>query len=114
VRVAFKPEFLNRLDDVVLFDPLSIDEIGHIVELQVAALAARLRDRRLTLEVTEKAREWLALEGYDPAYGARPLRRLVQREIGDRLARSLLSGEVHDGQTVVVDRAGDALTVIAG
>jgi ATP-dependent Clp protease ATP-binding subunit ClpB len=114
VRVAFKPEFLNRLDDVVLFDPLSIDEIGHIVELQVAALAARLRDRRLTLEVTEKAREWLALEGYDPAYGARPLRRLVQREIGDRLARSLLSGEVHDGQTVVVDRAGDALTVVAG
>ncbi|WP_273653246.1 ATP-dependent chaperone ClpB [Cellulomonas fimi] len=111
VRTAFKPEFLNRLDDVVLFDPLSLDEIGHIVELQVAALARRLADRRLTLDVTPAAREWLALEGYDPAYGARPLRRLVQREIGDRLARSLLSGEVHDGQTVRVDRDGDTLTV---
>ncbi|MEN0130540.1 MAG: ATP-dependent chaperone ClpB [Brevundimonas sp.] len=112
VRSSFKPEFLNRLDDVVLFDPLSLDEIGHIVELQVAALAARLRDRRLTLQVTPDAREWLALEGFDPAYGARPLRRLVQREIGDRLARALLSGEVRDGQTVVVDREGEALTVV--
>ncbi|QHT57242.1 ATP-dependent chaperone ClpB [Cellulomonas sp. H30R-01] len=111
VRTAFKPEFLNRLDDVVLFDPLSLDEIGHIVELQVASLARRLADRRLTLDVTPAAREWLALEGYDPAYGARPLRRLVQREIGDRLARSLLAGEVHDGQTVRVDRDGDTLTV---
>ncbi|MDC7121928.1 ATP-dependent chaperone ClpB [Cellulomonas fimi] len=111
VRTAFKPEFLNRLDDVVLFDPLSLDEIGHIVELQVASLARRLADRRLTLDVTPAAREWLALEGYDPAYGARPLRRLVQREIGDRLARSLLAGDVHDGQTVRVDRDGDTLTV---
>jgi len=107
VRAAFKPEFLNRLDDVVLFDPLSLDEIGQIVDLQVAALATRLGDRRLTLEVTPAAREWLALEGYDPAYGARPLRRLVQREIGDRLARRLLAGEVHDGETVVVDRVPD-------
>ncbi|MFC4616882.1 ATP-dependent chaperone ClpB [Cellulomonas algicola] len=111
VRTAFKPEFLNRLDDVVLFDPLSLDEIGHIVELQVASLGRRLADRRLTLDVTPAAREWLALEGYDPAYGARPLRRLVQREIGDRLARSLLAGDVHDGQTVRVDRDGDTLTV---
>lgn len=108
VRTAFKPEFLNRLDDVVLFDPLSLDEIGQIVELQVAALAARLADRRLTLEVTPAARQWLALEGYDPAYGARPLRRLVQREIGDQLARRLLAGEVHDGQTVEVDVNADA------
>jgi len=104
VRSAFKPEFLNRLDDIVLFDALSIEEIGQIVELQVAALARRLADRRLTLDVTPAAREWLALEGYDPAYGARPLRRLVQKEIGDRLARSLLAGQVHDGDTVVVDR----------
>lgn len=111
VRAAFKPEFLNRLDDVVLFDALSIDELGHIVELQVASLARRLEGRRLTLDVTTAAREWLALEGYDPAYGARPLRRLVQREIGDRLARRLLAGEVHDGDTVRVDRGPDGLTV---
>ena len=96
---------------MVLFDPLSLDELGHIVELQVAALASRLADRRLTLEVSPAAREWLALEGYDPAYGARPLRRLVQREIGDRLARQILAGEVHDGDTVVVDRGEDGLVV---
>ena len=106
VRAAFKPEFLNRLDDVVVFDSLTLDELGHIVELQVGAFAKRLEDRRITLDVTEAAREWLALEGFDPAYGARPLRRLVQREIGDRLARLLLTGEVSDGDTVVVDRAG--------
>ena len=111
VRSSFKPEFLNRLDDVVLFDPLSLDELGHIVELQVAALANRLKDRRLTLEVSPAAREWLALEGYDPAYGARPLRRLVQREIGDRLARLILAGQIHDGDTVVVDRGEDGLVV---
>jgi ATP-dependent Clp protease ATP-binding subunit ClpB len=104
VRTAFKPEFLNRLDDVVMFDPLNLDELGRIVDLNVDALAARLADRRVTLDVTDAAREWLALEGFDPAYGARPLRRLVQREIGDRLARMLLAGEVSDGDRVVVDR----------
>lgn len=107
VRAAFKPEFLNRLDDVVVFDPLSLDELSRIVELQVARLAARLEERRLTLEVTPAAREWLALEGFDPDYGARPLRRLVQREIGDRLARMLLAGEVSGGGRVVVDRPAD-------
>src|SRR5450830_1340023 len=107
VHAAFKPEFLNRLDDVVLFDPLSLDELSRIVEIQVKALAARLTDRRLTLDVTPAAREWLAIEGFDPAYGARPLRRLVQREIGDRLARMLLGGEVRDGDTVRVDRSAD-------
>lgn len=107
VRASFKPEFLNRLDDVVIFDPLNITELGRIVEIQVAALAARLADRRITLDVSEQAREWLALEGFDPAYGARPLRRLVQREIGDRLARLLLAGQVPDGATVRVDRASD-------
>jgi ATP-dependent Clp protease ATP-binding subunit ClpB len=114
VRAEFKPEFLNRLDDIVLFDALSLGEIGRIVDLQVAALARRLAERRLTLDVTPAAREWLSLEGYDPAYGARPLRRLVQKEIGDRLARGLLSGDVHDGDTVLVDRddAG-TLTVAA-
>jgi ATP-dependent Clp protease ATP-binding subunit ClpB len=103
VRMAFKPEFLNRLDDVVVFDALSMDELSQIVELQVAALGRRLAERRLTLEVTPAAREWLALTGYDPAYGARPLRRLVQREIGDRLAKALLSGEIRDGDHVLVD-----------
>ncbi|MFL6080037.1 MAG: AAA family ATPase, partial [Ornithinibacter sp.] len=103
VRQAFKPEFLNRLDEVVVFDPLSTDELARIVDLQVRALATRLHDRRISLEVTDTAKAWLAEQGYDPAYGARPLRRLVQREIGDRLARALLAGDVRDGDTVVVD-----------
>jgi ATP-dependent Clp protease ATP-binding subunit ClpB len=103
VRSAFKPEFLNRLDDMVVFDPLGTAELGRIVDLQVARLAARLADRRLTLDVTPGARDWLAIAGYDPAYGARPLRRLVQSAIGDKLARKLLAGEVRDGDRVVVD-----------
>jgi ATP-dependent Clp protease ATP-binding subunit ClpB len=113
VRAAFKPEFLNRLDEVVIFDALTTEDLARIVDLQVQALAARLRDRRISLEVTDAAREWLALTGYDPAYGARPLRRLVQREIGDRLARALLSGEIRDGDTTVVDRdsEGDMLVL---
>ncbi|WP_413248655.1 ATP-dependent chaperone ClpB [Sinomonas flava] len=105
VNSSFKPEFLNRLDEVIMFDALSVDELARIVELQVASLQARLQERRLTLEVTDGARAWLAMSGYDPAYGARPLRRLVQREIGDRLARELLAGDVADGDTVVVDVA---------
>ncbi|GLB69356.1 ATP-dependent chaperone ClpB [Arthrobacter mangrovi] len=104
VHASFKPEFLNRLDDVIMFDPLSIEDLSRIVDLQVQSLAARLSERRLTLEVTDAAREWLALTGFDPAYGARPLRRLVQREIGDRLARGLLAGSIVDGDTVLVDR----------
>ncbi len=103
VRAAFKPEFLNRLDEVVLFDALGIEELAAIVDLQVQALAARLASRRIALDVTPAAREWLALTGFDPAYGARPLRRLVQSAIGDALARSLLAGEVADGDTVTVD-----------
>ncbi|GAA3703646.1 ATP-dependent chaperone ClpB [Zhihengliuella alba] len=103
VNGSFKPEFLNRLDDVIMFDPLSLEELGRIVDLQVAALARRLAERRLTLDVTDAAREWLALTGFDPAYGARPLRRLVQREIGDRLARELLGGGIADGDEVLVD-----------
>jgi ATP-dependent Clp protease ATP-binding subunit ClpB len=104
VRAAFKPEFLNRLDDIVMFDPLSLGDLGSIVDLQVASFAKRLADRRISLEVTQAAREWLAEQGFDPAYGARPLRRLVQREIGDRLAKQLLAGAITDGSTVVVDR----------
>ena len=103
VHANFRPEFLNRLDDVVIFDPLSLDELSRIVDLQVRALGERLRDRRLDLEVSAAAGEWLALTGFDLAYGARPLRRLVQREIGDRLARGILSGEIVDGDTVAVD-----------
>src|SRR5450631_2806383 len=112
VHVTFKPEFLNRLDDVVIFDPLSTEDLARIVELQVTMLAKRLEDRRITLEVTPEAREWLAITGYDPAYGARPLRRLVQREIGDRLARALLEGVVRDGGTMVVDRDPDSDTLV--
>jgi ATP-dependent Clp protease ATP-binding subunit ClpB len=108
VKMSFKPEFLNRLDEIVTFDALGTDELAHIVDLQVDALARRLQTRRIALEVTPAAREWLALTGWDPAYGARPLRRLVQQAIGDRLARSLLAGEVRDGETVVVDRRADA------
>ena len=104
VQASFKPEFLNRLDDIIIFEALSKEELGEIVEIQLARIAQRLTDRRLSLEVTNAARSWLADEGYDPAYGARPLRRLVQREIGDRLARMLLAGEVLDGQKVVVDK----------
>jgi ATP-dependent Clp protease ATP-binding subunit ClpB len=115
VRATFKPEFLNRLDDIILFDPLTTEELAEIVDLQVATLARRLAERRLTLHVTPAAREWLALTGFDPVYGARPLRRLVQSAIGDQLARALLAGDILDGDTVRVDRdpSVDALTVTA-
>ncbi|WYB31363.1 ATP-dependent chaperone ClpB [Streptomyces sp. SM1P] len=111
VRASFKPEFINRLDDLVVFSALSGDELAHIAGLQIGRLAARLADRRLTLDVTPEALAWLAQEGNDPAYGARPLRRLIQTAIGDRLAKEILSGEVRDGDTVRVDRAEDGLIV---
>ncbi|MFE9567335.1 ATP-dependent chaperone ClpB [Streptomyces sp. NPDC006692] len=111
VRASFKPEFLNRLDDLVVFSALTKDELSHIAELQIARLAKRLADRRLTLEVTPAALEWLAEEGNDPAYGARPLRRLIQTAIGDRLAKEILAGEIKDGDTVRVDRFGEGLIV---
>lgn len=106
VHAHFKPEFINRLDDLIVFDPLTRDELAHIVDIQVKAVADRLTERRITLDVTKSAREWLADRGYDPAFGARPLRRLVQSEVGDQLARMLLSGAVHDGDTVLVDQTG--------
>ncbi|MDT8910607.1 ATP-dependent chaperone ClpB [Amycolatopsis sp. PS_44_ISF1] len=105
VQRHFKPEFLNRLDDIVVFHALGTEQLTSIVDIQVARLAARLAQRRLHLEVTDGAREWLALNGFDPIYGARPLRRLVQSAIGDQLARKLLAGEVRDGDTVRVDLA---------
>ncbi|PFG30293.1 ATP-dependent Clp protease ATP-binding subunit [Paramicrobacterium agarici] len=113
VRQAFKPEFVNRLDDIVVFSALSQDELGEIVELYIERLQSRLGERRLVLAVTPDARSWLADRGYDPIYGARPLRRLMQKEIDDRLATALLAGEVHDGDTVRVDfdAAGDHLIV---
>jgi ATP-dependent Clp protease ATP-binding subunit ClpB len=115
VRATFKPEFLNRLDDIILFDPLSTEELTKIVDLQITRLAKRLGDRRLTLTVSPAAKEWLAVTGFDPVFGARPLRRLIQSAIGDKLARKLLAGEILDGQEVLVDvdEASDSLTVIA-
>ncbi|MFF1606211.1 ATP-dependent chaperone ClpB [Amycolatopsis sp. NPDC058278] len=115
VQRQFKPEFLNRLDDIVVFHSLGTEQLTSIVDIQIARLAKRLAQRRLNLEVTDGAREWLALNGFDPIYGARPLRRLVQSAIGDKLAKELLSGGIRDGDTVRVDgpelEAGDALTV---
>ena len=116
VRRAFKPEFLNRLDETLIFDPLSQDDLARIVDLQVEDMARRLASRRITLDVSEPAKGWLTRVGYDPAYGARPLRRTVQREIGDRLATLLLSGDVEDGDRVRVDVSEDlsGLTVTSG
>jgi len=113
VRATFKPEFLNRLDDIILFDPLTTEELTQIVDLQMSMLARRLSDRRLTLEVSPAAKEWMAVTGFDPVFGARPLRRLIQTAIGDKLARKLLAGEIVDGDEVVVDvdDAADSLTV---
>ena len=112
VRQSFKPEFLNRLDDVVMFQPLDRTELAQIVDLQVQALDERLASRRISLEVTPDARTWLADHGFDPIYGARPLRRLVQKEIGDQLARAILSGEVRDGDSVTVDVLDDGLVLV--
>jgi ATP-dependent Clp protease ATP-binding subunit ClpB len=111
VRQAFKPEFINRLDDIVVFAPLTTDDLGQIVSLYVDRLAKRLGDRRLELAVTPDARAWLAERGFDPIYGARPLRRLMQHEIDDKLARALLAGEIADGDTVKVDFENDGLKV---
>ena len=111
VQAAFKPEFLNRLDDIVVFSALSVEELRRIARLQVGRLAERLKERRLELDVTDEALDWLAKQGYDEAYGARPLRRLVQTAIGDRLAKEILAGSVRDGDTIRVDTAGDGLSV---
>ncbi|MGX0629445.1 ATP-dependent Clp protease ATP-binding subunit ClpB [Corynebacterium afermentans] len=115
VKHHFKPEFINRLDDVVVFDPLSQDQLVGIVDIQLEGLAERLAARRLILDVSDSAKSWLAERGYDPAYGARPLRRLIQQAIGDRLAKKLLAGEIVDGDTVHVDVAdgGEGLDVAA-
>ena len=115
VKRHFKPEFINRLDDVVVFEPLSSELLVGIVDIQLEQLAQRLASRRLNLTVSDSAKAWLAERGYDPAYGARPLRRLIQQAIGDRLAKELLAGYVRDGDTVAVDVAdgGESLSVDA-
>ena len=114
VRAAFKPEFINRLDDVLIFDALDPAELEQIVDIQLAQLQKRLAARRLTLEVSPEAKSWLAERGFDPLYGARPLRRLVQQAIGDQLAKKLLAGEVHDGDTVPVNVNADRDGLVLG
>jgi ATP-dependent Clp protease ATP-binding subunit ClpB len=110
LRAHFRPEFLNRIDDVVLFKPLTLSEIEHVVDLLVEDLRRRLADRRLDLQLTEPARRHIAAEGFDPVYGARPLRRYLQREVETRIGRALLTGDVQDGATVVVDEVDGQLT----
>ena len=114
VRQAFRPEFLNRLDDVVMFDPLSMADLGRIVETNLAKLNSRLAERRITIAVTDAGKDWLAMAGFDPIYGARPLRRLMQATIDDQLARKVLSGQVQEGDTATFDinEAGDGLVIL--
>lgn len=114
VRAKFKPEFINRLDDVLIFDGLNPEELVQIVDIQLGQLQKRLAQRRLTLEVSAPAKKWLAARGFDPIYGARPLRRLVQQSIGDQLAKQLLAGEVHDGDVVPVNVSADGESLILG
>ena len=111
LRGHFRPEFLNRVDDIVLFKPLTLEEIEQIVDLQVADLRRRLADRRLELELTEPARALIAREGYDPVYGARPLRRFIQHEVETKIGRALLAGDIPDGSTITLDADGDELVV---
>jgi ATP-dependent Clp protease ATP-binding subunit ClpB len=111
LRGHFRPEFLNRVDETVLFKPLTLSEIEKIVDLQIADVRRRLSDRRLRLELTEAARELIAQEGYDPVYGARPLRRFIQRDVETRIGRALLAGEIQDGSTIVVDAVDGELAI---
>jgi ATP-dependent Clp protease ATP-binding subunit ClpB len=110
LRANFRPEFLNRIDEVVIFKALSREEIGQIVEIQLNRVSARLADRQITVQVTPGAREWLAARGYDPVFGARPLKRLIQKEVLDPLAIKVLNGELHEGETVTVDAQDGRLT----
>jgi ATP-dependent Clp protease ATP-binding subunit ClpB len=111
LRGHFRPEFLNRVDEIVLFKPLTLTEIEQIVELQITDVQRRIADRRMTLELSKEAEELIAREGYDPVYGARPLRRFIQREVETRIGRALVAGEIHDGATVIVDAEGGELVV---
>jgi ATP-dependent Clp protease ATP-binding subunit ClpB len=111
LREHFRPEFLNRVDEIVLFKPLTLEEIESIVELQIASVQARLADRRLTLHITEAAEALIARNGYDPVYGARPLRRYIQREVETRIGRALVAGDINDGATIIVDVQDGELVV---
>jgi ATP-dependent Clp protease ATP-binding subunit ClpB len=111
LRGHFRPEFLNRVDDIIMFKPLTLAEIEQIVDLQIGDVRRRLAARRLELELTDAARELIAREGFDPVYGARPLKRFIQREVETRIGRALLSGEIHDGSTILIDAEGEALIV---
>jgi ATP-dependent Clp protease ATP-binding subunit ClpB len=111
VRGYFRPEFINRVDEILVFDPLSRDQIARIVDIQLRSLRERLAERKLTLTLTDAAREYVADAGYDPAFGARPLKRVIQREIQDKLALALLSGEIHDGDEVVIDTGEGGLVL---
>jgi ATP-dependent Clp protease ATP-binding subunit ClpB len=113
VRRTFRPEFLNRVDEILVFHRLTREDLSRIVDLQVELLRGRLAARRLTLDLAPGARDWLAEHGYDPGYGARPLKRLIQKEITDRLAAALLEGRFGDGDTVRVEAAGDGLALVA-
>jgi ATP-dependent Clp protease ATP-binding subunit ClpB len=114
VRSTFKPEFINRLDDVLIFDGLNPEQLVQIVDIQLTQLQKRLAQRRLQLEVSLPAKKWLSQRGFDPVYGARPLRRLVQQAIGDQLAKMLLAGDVHDGDTVPVNVSADGDSLVLG
>jgi ATP-dependent Clp protease ATP-binding subunit ClpB len=111
LRGHFRPEFLNRVDEIVMFKPLTMAEIERIVELQIADVQQRLADRRMTLELTKEAEQLIARHGYDPVYGARPLRRYIQREVETRIGRALIAGDIHDGARIVVDAESDELVV---
>jgi ATP-dependent Clp protease ATP-binding subunit ClpB len=113
LRNHFRPEFLNRIDDIVIFQALSRDQIGEIVDIQMATVAKRLADRQITIQVTPAAKFWLGARGYDPAFGARPLKRLIQREVLDPLAMKVLAGELTDGENVVVDEQDGRLLFAA-
>ena len=111
LRQSFRPEFLNRVDDTVLFKPLTVEETTRIVDLLVADLNTRLADRRVVIALTEKARAWVGERGYDPIYGARPLKRFIQKEVENRLARALIGGEILEGAEVTFGLDQDALTM---
>jgi ATP-dependent Clp protease ATP-binding subunit ClpB len=111
MRQHFRPEFLNRVDDIVLFKPLTLEEIKQIVDLLTAELRKRLAERNIQLELSDAAREFVARKGFDPVYGARPLRRFLQHELETRIGRALVAGNVHEGATIRVEMEGDNLTV---
>jgi ATP-dependent Clp protease ATP-binding subunit ClpB len=112
LKATFRPEFLNRVDDIVVFHSLTLEQIGEIVELQLALVRDRLAERKVALELTPAAVDHIALLGYDPVYGARPLKRVIAKEIVDRIAKALIDGEVGEGDTVTIDLAGDELTIV--